>query len=97
MAVTSAIVLYAVLWFLTFLCVLPVRLTTQGDEGKVLRGTHAGAPVNPQLKKRALITTGIAAVVWAFLFWIIVWEIVTVADVDVFNRLNATPEALSAD
>ncbi|WP_039017136.1 DUF1467 family protein [Halocynthiibacter namhaensis] len=97
MAVTSAIVLYAVLWFLTFLCVLPVRLTTQGDEGKVLRGTHAGAPANPQLKKRALITTGIAAVVWAFLFWIIVWEIVTVADVDVFNRLNATPEALSAD
>lgn len=97
MAITSAIVLYAVFWFMTFLCVLPVRLVTQGDDGKVLRGTHAGAPVDPQLKKRALITTGIAAVLWALAFWIIVWEIVTVKDVDFLNRLNAEPEALSAD
>ncbi len=97
MAISSAIVLYAVLWFMTFLCVLPLRLKTQGDVGKVLPGTHAGAPVDPQLKKRALITTGIAAVVWAVVFWIIVWEIVTVADVDVFNRLNPEPASLQGN
>ncbi|MBI1493092.1 DUF1467 family protein [Halocynthiibacter styelae] len=94
MAITSAIVLFAVVWFMTFLCVLPVRLKTQGEDGKVLRGTHAGAPVDPQLKKRALITTGIAGVIWAILFWIIVWEIVTVRDFDFQNRMNPEPEVL---
>ena len=65
MAVTSALVLYAVLWFLTFLVVIPIRLKTQGDVGEIVPGTHAGAPHEHQLKKKAWITTGVAAVLWA--------------------------------
>lgn len=44
MTITSALVLYAVIWFLTFLIVIPIRLETQGDLGKVVHGTHAGSP-----------------------------------------------------
>ncbi|MDT2050445.1 MAG: DUF1467 family protein, partial [Planktomarina sp.] len=57
MAITSAIVLFAVIWFLALLIVLPLRLQTQGDLGKVEYGTHAGSPENPQMKKRFLVTT----------------------------------------
>ena len=71
MGVTSALVLYAVLWFLTFLVVLPIRLKTQGDIGEIVPGTHAGAPHEPQLQKRALITTGIAAVLWAIIAYVL--------------------------
>ena len=31
MAITSAIVLFAVVWFMTFFIVLPLRLETQGQ------------------------------------------------------------------
>ena len=44
MSITSAIVLYVVLWFLTFLIVIPIRLKTQGDVGEIVPGTMAGAP-----------------------------------------------------
>ena len=35
MGITSAIVLFAVIWFMTFLIVLPLRMQTQGDAGDI--------------------------------------------------------------
>lgn len=87
MGVTSALVLYAVLWFLTFLIVIPIRLKTQGDVGQIVPGTHAGAPHEPQLKKRALITTAVAAVLWVIIAYVIISGMLTVRDIDWFNRM----------
>jgi predicted secreted protein len=90
MGVTSAIVLYAVIWFLTFLIVIPLRLQTQGDVGKVVPGTHSASPEVHNLKRKAWITTGVSAVVWAILAAIIILEVVTVRDIDgwMFNRMG---------
>ena len=44
MPITSALVLFAVIWFLTLFIVLPLRLQTQGDVGEIEPGTHAGSP-----------------------------------------------------
>lgn len=92
MAITSAIVMYAVCWFMTFLVVIPIRLQTQGDVGKVVPGTQAGAPEHHYLKKKAWITTGVAAVIWAILFWIISQGIIEVRDFDWMNRLPPVAE-----
>ena len=51
MAITSALVLYAVIWFLSFLVIIPIKLETQGDKGKVVPGTHSSAPENHYLKQ----------------------------------------------
>ena len=88
MGITSGIVLYAVLWFLTFLIVIPIRLQTQGDVGQVVPGTHAGSPEVHNLKKKALITTLAAGVVWAILATIILGGYVTVRDIDLFHRMG---------
>jgi len=88
MSIASAIVLYAVLWFLTLLVVLPIRLKSQGDVGEIVPGTHAGAPHDPQLKKRALITTIIAFVLWCVTAGIILSGWISVRDFDVFNRMG---------
>lgn len=87
MSITSAIVLFAVLWFLTFLVVIPIRLQTQGDVGKVTPGTQAGAPEHHNLRKKAWITTLAAAIMWVILWWIITFDIITVRDFDWMNRL----------
>jgi len=98
MSITSALVLFAVLWFLTFLVVIPIRLKTQDDVGSVVPGTHAGAPEDHNLKKKAWITTAIAAVLWAVITSIILSGAITIRDLDVFNRMGpaATNES-SAD
>lgn len=87
MSIVSGIVLFAVVWAMTFLIVIPFRLQTQGDVGEVLPGTHAGAPEHHHLKKKALITTAIAAVIWGILAYIILNGVITVRDFDWMNRL----------
>jgi len=87
MNITSAIVLYAVLWLLTFLVVIPIRLKTQGDVGEITPGTQAGAPAHHNLKTKALITSALAATMWILLWWIITYEIITVRDFDWMIRL----------
>lgn len=88
MGVTSAIVLFAVIWFMTFFIVLPIRIQTQGDLGKVVPGTHAGSPEHHHLKKKAWITTGIAFVLWIIIGGTIISGTITVRDLDMFNRMG---------
>jgi len=84
----SALVLFAVIWFLTLFVVLPLRLTTQGEAGDVVRGTPQSAPANPQIRKRMLITTGVALVIWAAIVAIILSEVIGVEDMDILFRLT---------
>ena len=88
MGVTSAIVLYVVIWFLTFFVVLPLRIQTQGDLGQILPGTQAGAPEHHHLKKKAWITTGIAAILWVICAYVILSGMISVRDIDMFNRMG---------
>ena len=96
MGITSAIVLFAVIWFLTLFVVLPLRLQTQGDLGKVELGTHAGSPENPQMKKRFLVTTVVALVLWLIVAGSIIGGVFSVRDFDWFDRM-ATPEVSQTD
>ena len=50
-------VAYAVLWFLCLFCLLPIGLGSERDP-------ETGAPLNPQLGKKALWASVIAAVLW---------------------------------
>ena len=89
MGITSALVLFAVIWFMTFLIVIPIRLQTQGDVGRVVPGTHAGSPEHHNLRRKAWITTGVSLVLWCIIASIIVFEVITVRDIDgwMFNRM----------
>ncbi len=82
MGIASGIVLYLVIWFLTFFIALPIRLKTQGDEGEIVPGTHAGAPQVHHMKYKAIVTTLVAAVLWAIIAGIIVSGWITVDDLD---------------
>ena len=86
MGVTSGIVLFAVIWFMTFLTVLPFRVQTQGDIGEIVPGTHAGAPEVHNLKRKAWITTAISIVLWAIIAGIILSGWITLEDIDFFDR-----------
>lgn len=91
MGITSALVLFAVIWFLTFLVVIPFRLKTQGDLGDVVPGTHAGSPEIHNLRKKAWLTTAITAVLWVIIAGIIITETVTVRDIDRWTFQQMAP------
>jgi len=87
MSVVSALVLFAVIWFLVLFIVLPIRLETQGDRGEIVPGTQAGAPANLSMKRKALITTGVAVILWIVIAGVIVSGVISVRDIDFFNRM----------
>ena len=90
MAITSALVLFAVTWFLVLFVTLPIRLRTQGDEGEVVPGTQEGAPANFNLKRTMWIVTGIAVVIWAAIVSVILWGGISVRDLDMFRRIGGS-------
>lgn len=97
MAITSAIVLYAVIWFMVLFVALPVGLSTQGDEGEIVPGTHAGSPARFSMKRKALWVTAITTVLWALVCGIILSGWISVRDIDWFERMDPIEAAGDRD
>nr|WP_319249746.1 DUF1467 family protein [uncultured Celeribacter sp.] len=93
MAITSALVLYAVTWFMTMFVALPIGLRTQGDDGEIVRGTQAGAPNNYNPKRKALWVTLVATVIWAVLMAVILYGGITWHDMDWTANLPAVADS----
>ncbi len=87
MAITSAIVLYAVIWFMTLLIALPIGLRTQGDENDVVPGTPESAPANLRMGRKLIWVTVITTLIWAPLTALILSGLLTIEDIDFFNRM----------
>ncbi|MDG1375948.1 MAG: DUF1467 family protein [Yoonia sp.] len=96
MGITSAIVLFAVIWFMVFFVVLPLGLKTQSEMGEVVPGTHGSAPGNLDIKHKAKITSFWAIGIWIIIAGTILSGLITVRDLDWFHRM-ATPEVSLAD
>ena len=95
MGVFSGIVLFLVIWFMTLLVVLPIRIETQADAGRVVPGTHAGAPERHHLKRKLWIASGVSVVLFAVIATIILSGAVSMRDIDMFNRMGPAGEAPS--
>lgn len=91
MTITAALVLFAVIWFLTLFVVLPLSHKTQGEAGEIVPGTHASAPAEFRPGRVARNVTLIASVLWIVIAGTILSGVITVRDLDWFNRM-ATPE-----
>lgn len=88
MTITAALVLFSVTWFVVFFCVLPWQFKSQAEAGEVTPGTPASAPSDPQVARKAKITTVIAVVIFAGLYVVITSGWITRDNMDVFHILN---------
>jgi len=89
MAIAAALVLYAVIWFLCLFIMLPRAIRTQDESGSVIPGTPGSAPENPQLGVKLKWTTLLATLIWAIACALIISGIITIEDLDLFNRWQA--------
>ncbi len=94
MGPVSGLVLYAIVWFMLFLIILPIRVQTQGDLKDIVPGTHAGAPEHHHLKKKALWCTLISLVIWGIFVAIILSGVISVDNLEDWVGRGA-PEAIS--
>ncbi len=69
MSTTSAIAVYFIIWWLCLFIVLPWGVRNSHESGmSVGEGHDAGAPVNPMLWRKVLVTTILAAAVFVIVY-----------------------------
>lgn len=64
MGIPGALALYFVVWWTTLFVVLPLGSRSQSEAGLVVPGTELGAPERPMIRERAILTTGLADIVF---------------------------------
>ncbi len=68
MQLMSAIVLFIVIWAMVFFLVNPLWQTSQSEDGRIVPGTPASAPVDAMVAKKAIITTVVSVILFALAF-----------------------------
>jgi predicted secreted protein len=70
--------------------VLPVQADARRRARRemMVPGTHASAPANPQVGRKARITTLVAVVLWAILAAVLMSNLISVEDFDWFDRMD---------
>lgn len=67
MTIVNAVAIYFLIWWIVLFTVLPFGVRTQEEAGEVAEGTAPSAPARPMLRRKALITTGISAIIFIVL------------------------------
>jgi predicted secreted protein len=87
MTIISAIVLYAVLWFLSLLVALPIRVRTQEEDNCIVPGTPGSAPSDPMIRVKMAWVTLVATLLWAGICAVILWGGLTIEDIDIWGKM----------
>ena len=78
MAISTAIAIYFLIWWVVLFAVLPWGVRAQGEEGAP--GTDPGAPVVANLKKKLVWTTVVASVIFVACWFVYTRRLVTLDD-----------------
>ena len=68
MTIVSGIVVFAVVWWLTFLMILPIGIKIDHTPEK---GMATSAPLNPNILRKSIATTIITIGLWGLIFIVI--------------------------
>lgn len=74
MNVASGIVVYTIVWWVVIFCVLPIGVKSAAESH---RGHDSGAPVNPRMGFKIILTTIISTVVFLCIYAIIVSDLIS--------------------
>ena len=86
MALSFAIAIYAIIWWIVLFAVLPIGVRTQAEEGEVAPGTAESAPQHPHLLAKMVATTVLASFVFAAVYAIIVHHVITLDQIPFLPR-----------
>ena len=88
MSLSFAIAIYAIIWWIVLFAMLPIGVRTQAEEGEVSPGTPESAPHRPRLLPKMLATTVVASIVFAAVYAIIVYRVVTLDQIPFLPRFE---------
>ena len=89
MAITTAIAIYFLIWWIVLFAVLPWGVRAQGEDGAP--GTDPGAPLAPRLMAKLVWTTLVTTAIFAICATIYAYQLVTLDDLVALFGMQIQP------
>ena len=72
MGITGSIIVYVLIWWIIFFSILPVGIQSNKEKFKArIEGVDPGAPNNPKIAKKFLITTIITSIIFIVIYYLV--------------------------
>ena len=88
MSVSLSIATYFIVWWLTLFMILPLGIKTQEEDGEIVPGSVESAPASPQILKKMAITTIVAAIIFAGIYSVITYNLISIDDIPFLPKFN---------
>ena len=71
MGLTGSVIIYVIIWWIVFFSILPVGIQSNKENFKEsLEGSDPGAPKNPNIAKKFLVTTIITSILFIVIYYL---------------------------
>ncbi len=72
MGITGSIIVYVLIWWIIFFSVLPIGIQSNKEKFKEkIEGVDPGAPINPKIGKKFLVTTLITSIIFIVIYYLV--------------------------
>ncbi len=72
MGITGSIIVYVLIWWIIFFSLLPVGIQSKKEKFiEKIEGIDPGAPNNPKIAKKFLITTIITSLIFIVIYYLV--------------------------
>ncbi len=81
MGITGSIIVYVMIWWIIFFSVLPVGIQSNKELFKEkIEGVDPGAPKNPRIAKKFLITTLITTIIFSVIYYLVEFDLLNLRE-----------------
>ena len=81
MGITGSIIVYVLIWWIIFFSVLPVGIQSNKEIFREkIHGIDPGAPKNPKMGKKFLITTIITTIIFIVIYYLVKLNLLNLRD-----------------
>ena len=81
MGITGSIIVYVLIWWIIFFSVLPIGIQSNKEKFKeTIEGMDPGAPINPKIGKKFLITTIITSIIFMVIYYLVQFNLLNLRE-----------------
>ena len=81
MGITGSIIVYVLIWWIIFFSVLPVGIQSNKEKFREkIGGIDAGAPKNPKIANKFLITTIITSLIFIVIYYLVKFDLLNLRE-----------------
>ena len=81
MGITGSIIVYVLIWWIIFFSLLPVGIQSNKEQFKEkIEGVDPGAPINPKIGKKFLITTLITSIIFIVIYYLVKFNLLNLRE-----------------